>query len=244
MRRWGWTAVAAVLLAAAGIVAVRVVNAGDEATGTSSAVATTTRSAATTTAAAVPPVDPAPDTPTEVVDVVAVDAGGEPAAGYAVEAGSPVEGCYASEAAVGPNIVECWPSAAGANVCWVRSGGVSLLCGVEPWEKVLRRSESAKPVDRVEALPSPKPWGIELADGTRCSLRNGGSWGGRADGYTGAYSCRGKGSVVLSPPDGKGLVDRSRSAWTVLVGDLGDGNPEFPEPVRVRVATAYFAASA
>ncbi|MFD9734620.1 hypothetical protein [Umezawaea sp. NPDC059074] len=137
--------------------------------------------------------------------------------------------------AVSADIVECSPTAAGTDVCWVAPDRVTLLCGDTLWVKSLRRATSTEPV---EVYPNAYPWGLELADGTRCRARNGGSWGGRADGY---YSCEGFESVVLAPPDGSGLVDRSRPAWTVPMGDLGSDNPEFPAPVRVWVATAYFA---
>ena len=237
LRRWGWVAVAVVLLAAGVVFVVRATGGSSD---ESQAVKPTTTT--TTTAARTGVDDPTPDVATKVVNVVAVDAQGNPAAGYAVEPWSAVDGCFASSVAVSADIVACSPTASGTDVCWVAPDRVTLLCGDTPWVKSLRRATSTQPVERVEAYPNSYPWGLELADGTRCRARNGGSWGGRADGYVGYYSCEGRESVVLAPPDGSGPVDRSRPAWTVPMGDIGNDNPEFPAPVRVRVATAYFAA--
>lgn len=180
--------------------------------------------------------------PTRVVRIAGVAAAGGPAPGYAVEVtGEQVDGCTSSPAAEDPGIVACFPHAAGADICWVEPDRSTLLCGGMPWEKKLYQYQSDQPVGTVPVGDSEaSPWGLELADGLRCRLRNGGSWGGRADGYVGAYSCGDETRFVLAGPD-EPLVDRSGPRWTVKVGALGGDGDEFPPPRAVPVTTAYFA---
>lgn len=180
---------------------------------------------------------------TQVVTVVAVDKLGNPAPGYEVEASDGfVESCYASPAG-GEGLASCSPTAAGADVCWVDSDRVTLLCGTDPWEKKLVRMTSDEEIGTLTPKPTPDPWGLVLADGARCRLRNGGSWGGRADGWVGAYSCdRGEGEYVLvdqNAPDT--VVDRSGPVWHVRIGALGGADEQFPAPTPIAVTTAYFA---
>ena len=83
---------------------------------------------------------------------------------------------------------------------------------------------------------------LELADGaSKCRLRNGGAWGGRADNYVGDYSCDRSDEVVLVKDDQYQVVTKSGPVWTVLVGHLGNADEVFPAPKKVRVVTAYFA---
>ncbi len=146
---------------------------------------------------------------------------GGPAPGYAVEVtGEQVEGCASSPAAKDPGIVACFPHAAGADICRVQPDRSTLLCGGVPWEKKLYQYQSGQPVGAVPAGDyEASPWGLELAGGPRCRLRNGGSWGGRADGYVDAHSCGNDTRFVLAGPD-EPLVDRSGPRWTVKVGAL------------------------
>jgi hypothetical protein len=184
---------------------------------------------------------------TRVVTVVAVDRSGKAKPGYTVDDSvSDVDTCDASPAATGADVVSCAPSAAGANVCWVGPDRMALLCGTEPWGKRLLQARSTTPIGSVKADPSSEPWGLELADGTKCVIRNGGAWGGRADNYAGAYSCgQSESKVVLVSQTSTGpAVNRSAPVWTVLVGSLGQPDQHFPAPTKQRVVTAYFAGSA
>jgi hypothetical protein len=180
---------------------------------------------------------------TTVVTVVAMRESGEPAPGYTVtEQDGPVDCDAASPAAVGADVVACSPSAASADVCWVRPDRQTLLCGGRPWEKSLIRVTSTLPVPATPKPATAEPWGLELADGAKCRLRNGGAWGGRADGYVGMYWCDRADEFVLIPgDDGTHFVDRSTPTWTVHVGDLGDPGQTLPAPRTVDVVTAYFA---
>jgi hypothetical protein len=188
-------------------------------------------------------VDPGQPRITQIVTVVGVTASGDPAPGYTVEqTSSQVSDCTPSPAG-GARVVACSPSAAGADVCWVGRDPVTLYCGLSPWEKKLNRMRSEKPIGHLQPVRDPQPWGLELADGARCQMRNGGAWGGRSDGLTGAYSCDRPSEFVLVGTDqGDTAVDKHHAQWTVRVGDLAAGdNPKLPPPKIVPVRTAYLA---
>ncbi|TWP54305.1 hypothetical protein FKR81_01740 [Lentzea tibetensis] len=244
-QRVAWLAVIAALVLAGGIVVARSVMRSST---TGVAVVTVpsavpTQEPPTTTIATSTLADPDPDRATEMVQLIPVDRTGTPAAGYTVLAGEEVSNCGQSSAGMDSDIVMCVPSAARADVCWVTPNRTTLLCGTTPWEKTLKRMTSTAPVVRVAAPTDPVPWGLELADGAKCQVRNGGSWPGRADGLNGAYYCDRDGEFVLID-DTHGVVNRSQEAWTAIVGGLGDNNQEFPPPVKVRVVKAYFASYA
>ncbi|MFT4201575.1 hypothetical protein [Gordonia sp. (in: high G+C Gram-positive bacteria)] len=187
---------------------------------------------------------------TKVETIVAV-VDGKPAKGYHLDPSSSdrvIDCSYAqiSRAATTMGVFGgCGASADVADVCWQGTGG-KLLCGTAPWEKKLNEwvvGSGRLPVN-AEPLAEPEPWGVELADGRRCRARVGGAWGGRADGMVGAYSCTGDlRDVILQGVDAKTAFDRSTPFWTVAVGELGSGSPDFGPPKRVQVRVAYFAGS-
>jgi hypothetical protein len=189
---------------------------------------------------------------TQVVNVVAVAANGQPINGYRLlsSSGDPgnvpeVSGCEGSPAAVANDIYACSPSAAAADLCWPSTSG-TLLCVDDPWSKELHRLASSDPLPRVRPTPTPQPFALLLDGGTRCRLRNGGAWGGRDDGLVGAYGCLDGALTVLEPGEqtpGESAIDRSRPAWTVKVGDLGAGDPHLPPPLTRTVITAWFAST-
>jgi hypothetical protein len=191
-------------------------------------------------------------TATEVVTAVAVGPNGQPINGYreAPSAGnvSAVSDCTSSSpSAVADDIYYCSPSAAGAGTCWPATPG-SLLCLNDPWTKQLNRVTYGGPLPHVQPPAVTDPLAMLLEDGTRCFLRNGGAWGGRADGYVGVYYCGDAGSnlaVLWLPSQGPGTcVDRSTPLWTVKVGALGSPSDQFPPPQSKGVTTAWFAGNA
>jgi hypothetical protein len=187
--------------------------------------------------------------PTEVITTIAVGSKGQAVNGYHE---APPDGNVAivndctdpSPSAVAANVYACSPSAAGAATCWPSTPG-SLLCVDNPWDKQLHRVSYLGQLSPVQPTASPDPFALVLDDGTRCLLRNGGSWGGRDDGYVGAYGCGNSGAnpAVLSLPnqgDGSG-IDRSGPVWTVKVGQLGAPDTHFPPPQTHAVTSAWFA---
>jgi hypothetical protein len=187
--------------------------------------------------------------PTQVITVMAVGPAGQPINGYRVAPGPDNVGqasdcAQPSPSAVADNVYYCSPSAAGAGTCWPSTPG-SLLCVDNPWDMQMHRVSFDGHLPPVHPTADPDPFALTLDDGTRCLLRNGGAWGGRADGYVGVYGCGGAGSdlaVLWLPSQGTGsCIDRSSSAWTVKVGRLGAPDAVLPPPATRGVTAAWFA---
>ncbi len=187
--------------------------------------------------------------PTQVITAVTVGPNGEPINGYQVapsqsNVDNVVDCTTASPAAVADDIYYCSPSAAGADVCWPSTPG-SLLCGDDPWNRELHRVTYPDPLPHVQPVAAPQPYALQLDDNTHCLLRNGGAWGGRQDGYVGAYICGAASAnlaVLVLPSQGAtAAIDRSMPAWTVKTGQLGSPTGVFPPPQMHTVTSAWFA---
>lgn len=184
--------------------------------------------------------------PTQQITTVAVGSRGQAVNGYheaEADGNVPaVEDCSTpSISAVADNVYACSPSAAGAATCWPSAPG-SLLCVDNPWEHLLHRVAYKGQLPPVQAPNSPQPFAVELDDGSRCLIRNGGAWGSRDDGYVGAYWCGSGGNPpVLSAPGAHSFVDSSGPVWTVEVGQLGAPGIHFPPPRVHAVTSAWFA---
>lgn len=183
---------------------------------------------------------------TQVITVMAVGPGGEAINGYRVASGPGNVGQASdcsepSPSAVADDVYYCSPSAAGAGTCWPSTPG-SLLCVDNPWDMQMHRVTFDGQLPPVRPTATPDPFALTLDDGTRCLLRNGGAWGGRADGYTGVYGCGSDLAVLWLPSQGVGsCIDRSSSAWTVKVGRLGSPDAVLPPPATRTVTEAWFA---
>ncbi|HTY34020.1 hypothetical protein [Mycobacterium sp.] len=188
--------------------------------------------------------------PTQQITVVAVGPNGQPINGYRE---TPPEGNVAtvtdcstpSPSAVADDVYYCSPTAAGAGTCWPSTPG-SLLCVDDPWAKRLHRVSYGGQLPPVQPAATPDPFALTLDDGTHCLFRNGGAWGGRADGYVGVYGCGPDGganpAVLWLPSQGAGTyIDRSSPAWTVKVGQLGAPDAALPPPQTRRVTAAWLA---
>jgi len=185
--------------------------------------------------------------PTQVITAVPVGPDGKPTNGYQETPPQgqvpAVDDCTSpSPSAVAANIYYCSPTAAGAGTCWPSPPG-SLLCVDAPWDKQLHRVSYAGQLPPVQPTPTPDPFALVLDDGTRCRLRNGGAWGGRDDGYVGAYWCgdNAKLSVLALPNQPGTCIDRSAPVWTVKVGELGTPGAHLPPPQTRAVKTAWLA---
>ena len=130
---------------------------------------------------------------THIAEVRPVTGTGEPAAGWTVVPEYiPVSCGDPSPASVSDNVHYCSPTAAAADVCWPRPDGAAVLCLRDPWETTLHELPVLDgATTQVTAVSDPAPLGLELADGTRCRLRNGGSWSGHPEDETlaGFYWC-------------------------------------------------------
>ncbi|MFC8526834.1 hypothetical protein [Nocardia sp. NPDC057227] len=188
----------------------------------------------------------APRRPTEVVEVVAVDESGNPLSDWSVRTGArgPLD-CsypYPAKSSRGRDIVQCGGTADGAHTCWIEPDRQGLTCAFDVWAKEFLAYRARAPIPAVPGADGPSPEWLELDDGTRCSQRHGGAWGGRADDLRGAYGCDGVPYVVLTEYDVP-AVDTSAPEWTVRVGELGDPREKFPPPTVRAVTRAYFTAS-
>jgi hypothetical protein len=88
----------------------------------------------------------------------------------------------------------------------------------------------------------PSPFALQLDDGTRCRLPNGGAWGGRDDGLYGAYYCLSDKRVILEGENSP-APDRSQPLWAVKLGEIGGYNEHFLPPETHTVIKAWFASN-
>lgn len=177
----------------------------------------------------------------DVVTAVAVDASGQPANGYReAPAGSSIQlaDCDGpSPAAVSKNIYSCYPTAAGADVCWP-SPPTSMLCMNNPWDKeVGRLSYDTRLLTPVQPPTTPEPFALTLDNGTHCQLITGGARRARSDGYVPFYACGADLTAYVLGDAGSQTdpVNRSKPSWTVTFEQ-----PGFQTQVQ-SVTTAWFA---
>jgi serine/threonine-protein kinase len=178
---------------------------------------------------------------TEVITAVAVGANGQPVNGYSevpAGGGTQLGGCdRASAAAVSENIYNCYPSAAGADVCWP-SPPASMLCMTNPWDKEVRRFPyDTSLLTTMQPPATPEPFALTLDNGTHCQWITGGARRGRNDGYVPFYACGADSTAAVLGDAGSQTdpINRSKPLWTVTFEQ-----PGFQTQVR-SVTTAWFA---
>jgi len=177
---------------------------------------------------------------TKIVTLRPATAAGAMVAGWSVrEEGITVECGHPSPASVSDQVQYCGPTAAAADICWPRDAGASVICLRDPWERILH-GYAATGVVAVKAVANPDPVGLELDDGTRCRLRNGGAWSGRDDDpqLAGFYGCGTNGFVAAWGPQGGSAFTKKDGSWTVRIGTSTG-------PLRTaQVVTAYLVGTA
>lgn len=168
-------------------------------------------------------------TPTASVVVRPVTPAGRPATGYHVKAerqGS-VDCSFAepSPGAVDANIEECSPSAAYAVACWKTAGAHHALCLRSPRSHTLARVRLSGSFAKTAPAKhrSRAPLMIILADGTTCTIRDGGAWGTLKSHphWNGSYSCSKHGVVWAAPHASHYGINESSPSWTVHTGPGG-----------------------
>ena len=148
----------------------------------------------------------------------------------------------ASPAAKRGNIYSCSPCAAMADACWVEAALDSVLCLSDPMShRVVRlwmegAIGAALPTGPAQYGGTPSPIRLDLDNGARCRLRNGGSWGIQESNpdLVGFYGCD-KGGVVWASRDSRTGIDQSGKTWTVRTGKESGGLTrrkvrEYPAP--------------
>lgn len=141
-----------------------------------------------------------------------------------------------SPVAVDDGIMGCSPSAEYAVACWAGPTPDTARCFRDPWKHQVVQLTTQGPLSSMRAPKVPSPLGLELSDGARCSIRDGGAWGqlvGHPELF-GTYGCS-NGEDVWAPSGSYG-VNRTHPLWTVRVADhAGRGSLH-----TVGVLTAYF----
>lgn len=169
--------------------------------------------------------------------------------------GEPVDCSYdtGSRAGVTPGTHDCGTTAdsCAAALASPRHPGF-VLCLNSAFDPTLRLTPALN-LKKTGTPRDPEPLGLETSDGSRWTLRFGGSWGGRADGAVGAYACHSgpctrqqlnsKNQVILAMDD-RPTVDTTGTQWVVFVGDIGDPNKNYPAPVSLGVTKAWFLSNA
>ncbi|SNT62710.1 Alpha/beta hydrolase family protein [Asanoa hainanensis] len=150
----------------------------------------------------------------------------------------------ASPSARKGDIYYCSPSAAAADACWVEAGGDSMLCLQDPMGRTVARLwmegsvGAMQPSGPARYSGTPLPIRLDLDSGTRCRLRNGGSWDAQESDpdLAGFYRCD-NGEAVWAKQNSPG-IDRSSKTWTVRTGKATGGL------TKRKVRTAYYVATA
>jgi hypothetical protein len=181
---------------------------------------------------------------TSTVNLAPVDKRGNPVSGWSIDRSrspqSDVDCSFnkASPAAPAGNIYYCSPVSAAADACWVAADHVHVLCLTDPEGRTLVELTAAEmPTAAAKHTSAAVPIRLDLDNGDRCRLRNGGSWGARAadPDLAGTYACT-KSRVVWGRTASG--IDTSKRTWTVRTG--GETGPLTEH----KVTTAYYVATA
>ncbi|MEU7143532.1 hypothetical protein ABZ942_29110 [Nocardia sp. NPDC046473] len=171
------------------------------------------------------PVDARSNTP-KITTLTPFDAQGAPTTGWEVDdkAGStPIDCSYnePSPSASTDNILLCAPSAAAADSCTTVPTKPTALCLIDPFNNHLTRyATTTVRTGVVHAPQTPQPIALILDNGTKCRLRNGGSWSSPEANptYVGYYFCPGNGfQAIWAPPSGPAITQQP-TGWTVQLG--------------------------
>jgi pimeloyl-ACP methyl ester carboxylesterase len=180
---------------------------------------------------------PAHRPPTVVSNLEPVTRQGQLANGYTAvdapaSAGSVdcLTGPQASRSAVTASVYDCGPTANLSDACFPGDQPHTVLCLTDPWRKVLTRYplghldlDAGGLVPDHHALPPvtapkhPQPFALLLNDGTKCRIRDGGSWSQPTEHPTwfGYYTC--DQHQAIWGPEHNG-INRQHKAWTVWAG--------------------------
>lgn len=181
-------------------------------------------------------------TATEQTVLRPVTAAGAAAPGWTVQDQATPIYCTPAEAspvAVDAGIAYCSPSAAFAIACWAAGSG-HALCAVDPVRHILARYPLSGGFAAAGRPAHPAPFTMTLADGTSCTIRDGGTGENLTNhpDWAQYYFCTGE-TAVFAPPNGTG-VNMASSPWTVEVAPASGEGDVHAVPVR----TATFVGTA
>ncbi|MDO4631857.1 MAG: hypothetical protein Q4A82_06200 [Corynebacterium sp.] len=133
----------------------------------------------------------------------------------------PATDCFGSKVSKESGILQCGLGESGYAACYADLNKISTVyCARDPEETTL--TEISEVDIHLSRGSETRPWMLELADGTKCAVRIGGSWGTADDGREAHYGCEGVRAVMTLPdsPTNTGLYVEDNVMYA-LVGDLG-----------------------
>jgi hypothetical protein len=171
---------------------------------------------------------------THVVRVRPVDSTGHLRSNYRVARRLKAHAhCVLGSEATG-NAYRCFAGNSILDPCWVRAGSSRshVLCLTAPWSHAAIRLHVTKGYDNsVMTTTAREPWGIRLANGTRCAFVQGAS--SVVHGRRLSYFCQHSKTVLLGNPN------RSRPVWRIHTA-RSTKHGHFVRTGRKRIAKAFF----
>jgi hypothetical protein len=131
------------------------------------------------------------------------------------------------------NAYRCFAGNTILDPCWVQAGSSHshVLCLTAPWSHAAIRLHVTKYDNSTMVSPSREPWGIRLANGTRCALVQGAS--SVVHGRRLSYFCQNSKTVLLGNPN------RSKPVWRIHTG-RSNKHGHVKATGRKAIETAYF----
>jgi hypothetical protein len=171
---------------------------------------------------------------THVVRVRPVDSTGHLRSNYRVARRLKAHAhCVLGSEATG-NAYRCFAGNSILDPCWVQAGSSRshVLCLTAPWSHAAIRLHVTKGYDNsVMTTTAREPWGIRLANGTRCAFVQGAS--SVVHGRRLSYFCQHSKTVLLGNPN------RSRPVWRIHTA-RSTKHGDFVRTGRKRIAKAFF----
>jgi hypothetical protein len=131
------------------------------------------------------------------------------------------------------NAYRCFAGNKILDPCWVQAGASHshVLCLTAPWSHAAIRLHVTKYDNSSMVSPNTEPWGIRLANGTRCAFVQGAST--VVHGRRLSYFCQNSKTVLLGNPS------RATPAWRIHTGRSTKHGHVKPTG-RKAIKTAYF----
>jgi hypothetical protein len=170
---------------------------------------------------------------THVVRVRPVDKTGPLRLGYTIVSRRGHAHCVLGSEATG-TAYRCFAGNSILDPCWVQAGSARshVICLGVPWSHNVARVHVTKGYDNsAMTTPASEPWGIRLANGTRCALIQGAS--GEFKGRRISYFCSHSKTVLTGNPN------RSRPVWRIHTA-RSTKHGHFVRTGRKRIAKAFF----
>ena len=139
-------------------------------------------------------------------------------------------------------------TADGTSACWIEDRRAKhVLCLQDPVDRTLVRRTVAElpsePYTSSDGSGEPRPFMVELADGSRWRDRTGGAWGATAPGWNGSAFCVARcddDGDVLQTSEERGPWERRRDGWYAFRGPQGDTAEDVETPRPAKIVRLWF----